>query len=221
MNTKLIFLLTLIFSTFLLDARAGSATWNLNPGSSIWYTSSNWTPATAPNTISDTATFGVSNLTTLSYAPGGLLSSLGTFAFVPGASAYTINFADNLYPALIGAGVVNDSGVLQIFSLPASGEFRDIHETNNMVAFVNSATADLLTQWTVNGSYRGAYRPAEVFFKDTATAASAIFIVKPGGSDIGGEDGDGFGGILDFRDSSTADHAIITVTGGAAGVDYG
>ena len=192
-----------------------------HPLNNVWDFASNWTPATIPNTISDTATFGVSNVTAIGYAPGGLLSNLGTFAFNQGASAYTIYFATNLYPARIGAGVVNDSGILQTFSIPPSGEFRDQDETNNMVSFINSATAGTLTQWTVRGSNTGAYRPAELFFNDTATAASATIIVNPGGSDIGGEDGDGFGGILDFRGSSTADHATITVTGGAAGADYG
>lgn len=216
------------FAVFLVTAAsiahaafAGSATWNLNPGSGLWYGASNWTPATIPNTLSDTATFGLSNITALTEAPGGLLSNLGTFAFTPGASAYTINFANNLYPAMIGAGVMNDSGILQTFSIPPSGEFRDMNETNNMVSFINSATAGVLTQWTVKGSGTGAYRPAELFFNDTATAASATLIVSPGGSDIGGEDGDGFGGILDFRDSSSADHSSINVNGGAAGADYG
>jgi autotransporter-associated beta strand protein len=150
-----------------------------------------------------------------------LLSNLGSFAFTAGASAYTINFANNLYPAKIGDGVQNDSGVLQTFSIPPSGEFRDVNETNNQVWLINSATAGTLTQWTVKGSAYGAYRPGELMFDDTATAGSAIIIVNPGGSDIGGEDGDGFGGIVDFRNFSTADHATITVTGGAAGADYG
>jgi len=219
------FLVGLLSASLLVLAavagHASSATWNLSPSNGIWYSASNWTPATVPNTISDTATFGVSNITTLSYAPGGLLSDLGTFAFTSDASPYTINFANNLYPAMIGVGVMNDSGILQAFSIPPSGEFRDVNETNNMVSFINSATTGILTQWTVKGSATGAYRPGELFFNDTATAASATIIVNPGGSDIGGEDGDGFGGILDFRDSSTADHATITVTGGAAGADYG
>src|SRR5262249_39125918 len=202
-------------------SQADSASWNLNPTSTIWYTASNWTPATVPNTISDTATFGVSNVTAIFDAPGGLLTNLGTFLFNEGASAYTINFAANLYPAMIGAGVMNNSGVLQTFSLPPSSEFRDPNETNNMVSFINSATAGTLTQWTVKGSFTGAYRPGEIFFNDTATAATATFIVSPGGSDIGGEDGDGFGGILDFRSSSTADQSTINVNGGAAGADYG
>jgi autotransporter-associated beta strand protein len=220
-----VFLLAAVLLPLLLltasSSFAGSATWNLNPTNNTWYSASNWTPATVPNTISDTATFGVSNVTAIYYAPGGLLTNLGTFAFNPGASAYSINFANNLYPAMIGAGVMNDSGVLQAFSIPASGEFRDQDETNNMVSFINSATAGILTQWTVKGSGTGAYRPGELFFNDTATGASATFIVEPGGSDIGGEDGDGFGGILDFRGSSTADQSTINVNGGAAGADYG
>lgn len=213
-----------LFSLSLLPSAraAGSAIWNLNPPSNLWYGATNWTPATIPNNIADTATFGVSNTTSIFQAPGGLLADLGTFAFNPGASAYTINFAANLFvTSTIGAGVVNNSGVLQAFSLPASSEFRDVNETNNTLSFLNSATAGTLTQWTVLGSYRGAYRPGELMFNDSATGASATFIVGPGGSDIGGEDGDGFGGILDFRGSSTADHSTITVTGGLAGVDYG
>ena len=90
-----------LFSLSLLPSAraAGSATWNLNPGNDYWYSTSSWTPTTIPNTISDTATFGVSNVTTIYEAPGGLLTNLGTFAFNQGASAYSINFATNLYPS--------------------------------------------------------------------------------------------------------------------------
>ena len=31
------------------SVRAGSATWDLNPGSGDWNTATNWTPATVPN----------------------------------------------------------------------------------------------------------------------------------------------------------------------------
>ena len=55
--------LVLIFS--LQTARAGSATWNLNPTSNDWYTAANWTPATVPNDPSDIATLDVSNVTAL------------------------------------------------------------------------------------------------------------------------------------------------------------
>ena len=48
--------------------RAGSATWNLNPGSGIWTTATNWTPATVPNGPGDIATFAVSNVTNVQIA---------------------------------------------------------------------------------------------------------------------------------------------------------
>jgi autotransporter-associated beta strand protein len=218
-------LMLAMLSLFCLQSihAAGSATWNVTQTNGIWYSAPNWTPATVPNTISDTATFGVSNITTLTEAPGGYLSNLGSFVFTPGASAYTITFARTLTnsPSMIGAGVMNDSGILQTFFIPISQEFRDENQYNNVVWFINSATAGTLTQWTVRGSSYGAYRPAEFIFSDTATAASATIIVSPGGSDPGGDDGDGYGGLLNFKGSSTADHATITVNGGPAGGFYG
>src|SRR5580765_477217 len=42
-------------------AFAGSATWDLNPGSGDWNTATNWTPTTMPNSSADTATFAFSN----------------------------------------------------------------------------------------------------------------------------------------------------------------
>ncbi len=212
-----------LFLPALPGARAaGSATWNTTATSGVWYTNTNWTPAVVPNTIADTATFGVSNITAISFAPGGFNSNLGSFVFNPGASAYVITFSRDLYfTSTIAAGVVNDSGILQSFIVPLSSEFRDQNQLNNTVAFAGSATAGALTKWTVGASGSGAYRPAELIFNDEATGASANFVVTPGGSDIGGEDGDGYGGILDFRGTSTADHATITVTGGAAGADFG
>ena len=213
----------LFFSGLLSSARAvGDATWETTPTSSYWYSTTNWTPENVPNTINDTATFGVSSITTINEAPGGLTTNLGAFVFTPGASAYTIDFSRDLYTvAEIAQGVTNDSGVLQIFSVPISSEFRDINELNNVVSFINSATAGALTQWTAAGSSTGAYRPAEIIFNDSSTAASGTFIINPGGSDRGGEDGDGFGGIIDFRNSSTAGQSTINVNGGAAGADYG
>ena len=55
--------LTLIGSglIFLLPTftEAGSATWDLSPGSGDWNTAPNWTPATVPNGSDATATFGL------------------------------------------------------------------------------------------------------------------------------------------------------------------
>jgi hypothetical protein len=61
MKTKLItiFILT---SSFILDAHAGSATWNFSPSSGDWSTAANWTPATVPNGPADIATFDLSRI---------------------------------------------------------------------------------------------------------------------------------------------------------------
>src|SRR5262245_23688978 len=53
-------------SSFLLEAHAGSATWNSNPATGDWNTAGNWTPATVPNGPEDLASFGPSNLTNVS-----------------------------------------------------------------------------------------------------------------------------------------------------------
>ena len=50
----------------LIIAHAGSATWDLNPGSGDWNTAANWTPMTVPNGPADIATFALSNTTSVS-----------------------------------------------------------------------------------------------------------------------------------------------------------
>src|SRR6266571_9414793 len=49
-------------------AHAGSATWDLNPGSGTWNTAANWTPATIPNGAADTATFAFSTIRRVFFA---------------------------------------------------------------------------------------------------------------------------------------------------------
>ena len=104
---------------------SGSATWNLNPTSGTWFTASNWTPANIPNTISDTAPLGVSNITTLTNAPGGFTTSLGSFVFIPGASAYTINFDNVLHSVAsdspIGSGTGSGAVTVANGTLSGSG----------------------------------------------------------------------------------------------------
>jgi hypothetical protein len=56
-------------------ARAGSATWDLNPGSGDWNTAANWTPMTVPNGASDTATFSLSNTTNVSISANAEVSN--------------------------------------------------------------------------------------------------------------------------------------------------
>src|SRR5947207_1946889 len=62
MKTKLLILFSLVLA---VDARAGSATWNVNPASDDWNRAANWTPHTVPNGPTDTATFPNSNTANL------------------------------------------------------------------------------------------------------------------------------------------------------------
>src|SRR6516165_10216804 len=88
---KATFILAILPIYFLLLSRqgsfAGSATWNLSPTSGDWNTPANWTPATVPNGPNDTATFGVSNVTGLSFSH---TIEINGIVFNAGASAYTI-----------------------------------------------------------------------------------------------------------------------------------
>jgi hypothetical protein len=78
---------------------AGTAPWNLNPTSNDWNTSANWTPNTVPDGVGDVATLGFSNM-----------------IFDAGASAYTVTVPTKGGPFIIsGAGVINNSGLDQIF----------------------------------------------------------------------------------------------------------
>src|SRR5262249_3404793 len=78
----------IISSSFILDAYAGSATWNSNPASGDWNTATNWTPETVPNDPLDVATFGASNTSEISLSSEVKLDSI---VFDAGASAYTIS----------------------------------------------------------------------------------------------------------------------------------
>ena len=104
-----------LFFCAVATLHAGSATWNLDPASSDWNTAANWTPNTVPNGPSDTATFDVSNTTTISVANGVL--EVAAIIFNSGASAFTI--ADDSRAAtqltVSGAGIVNNSPTLQTF----------------------------------------------------------------------------------------------------------
>src|SRR4051794_15228430 len=89
-----------------------SATWNLNPGSGDWNTATNWTPATVPNGLGDTATFGSSNIT--SVVDSGPTQQNG-IVFDQGASVFTITCVSQEL-TISGAGITNNSGIGQYFA---------------------------------------------------------------------------------------------------------
>src|SRR6267378_1163588 len=67
-------------------AHAGSATWDLNPGSGTWNTAANWTPMIVPNGPADIATFALSNTTNVSISAD---TDVNAMTFTPGASSFT------------------------------------------------------------------------------------------------------------------------------------
>src|SRR6476469_8664917 len=106
---------------------AGSATWNLNPTSNDWKTAANWTPATVPNSATDTATFANSSITNVNFLN---FTALEGIDFSPGASAFNLNvgpYTTNIF----GRGITNNSSVLQTVTVGSTGH----------LAFLNQSTA--------------------------------------------------------------------------------
>jgi hypothetical protein len=111
-------LLIILNLPLVVNLRAGSATWNLNPTSGDWNTAANWTPATVPNGATDLATFGVPNTTNIDLSAGVQVDSI---VFNPGASDYSLTLAtgpSDTGLTIGGVGIVNNSGATQTFILP-------------------------------------------------------------------------------------------------------
>ena len=157
---------------FLLFAAAtafgGSATWNLNPDG-LWRPAHifNWTPATTPNGPADTATFDVSNVTSVGVDFDPI--EVNGIVFNPGASAFTISV---LAPTEVvvsltisGVGITNNSGITQNFVVGYSGGCCNPSD----LIFTNSATTGDLTVFTAidSGYY---YDRGSIFFEDDSTA---------------------------------------------------
>jgi len=99
---KTYILLLLLTLSVALNAHAASATWNLNPSNGDWNTAGNWTPATVPNGSTDTATFDVSNQTSLTLSAN---TEVNGIVFNAGASAFTIALSGGLTLTLSGTGI--------------------------------------------------------------------------------------------------------------------
>jgi hypothetical protein len=181
-------------------ANAGSAIWDLNPGSGDWNTAGNWTPATVPNGSADTATFALSNMTAVSTSAN---TEVNGITFTPAAPTYTITANTNLTLTLSGTGITNNSGVTQNFvsAVDGAGNFGQIF-------FTNSATAGTSIIFTNNGSAASFVHGGETAFFNTSSAADGTFVNK-GGTTFGSG-----GGRTVFYDSSTAGNANFTNSGG-------
>ncbi|MGI8889491.1 MAG: autotransporter-associated beta strand repeat-containing protein [Chthoniobacterales bacterium] len=180
-------------------AFAGSATWNLNPTSGEWSTDANWTPATYPNSATDTATFAQSSITNIS-TPGAP-SNLDGIVFTPDASAFTISLADTNILLISGAGIINNSGKTQQFNVP-----------NFDCDFLNGATAGENIQYVIKVSDTQA--GGMVFF-DSAGAGQASYFIEPSQNQFVGD------GLILFAGDSTADRGTFTISGGAVNPTIG
>ena len=167
---------------------AGSATWATNPTSSDWNIAANWTPQTVPNSTSDIATFGTSNLTNVSSANTNI--NLNSAVFNSGAPAYAVTL-DVSAIFLYGAGIVNNSGMMQSFLIPEdNGRF-------GAMVFFDSANAGNLTSYNTVGGF--------ISFNDTSSAGSATFDLTDSSLQA----------HMDFFGSSTAANAMINASAGA------
>ncbi len=203
MKTKLLILISL---AFVLHARAGSATSNLNPASNDWNTAANWTPATVPNMPADTATFGVSNKKSISTSAGFGLNGM---VFNPGASAYTISTSD--FIDISGTGIVNNSGVTQniIAAIDTFGDFGDI-------SFTNNATSGESVNYDVKGGPFSDFIGGEITFYDNSSAGSGDVFTTSGGLRGGAS-----GSEVNFEDDSTAAGVTFICNSGAPGAAWG
>jgi autotransporter-associated beta strand protein len=183
---------------------AQTATWNLTPGSNDFSTAANWTPAVVPSNFnaSTTATFGLSNTTNLGFSAAA--SSVGTFQFNAGASAYIFEGFNSLF--IRGPGIVNASG--------QAPTFRGLAE-KDVLTFQGSSSAGNAAL-VFSGFSQGAFRQNStaanaaisiveqhgvVEFFDSATAGNAKITVASTASPV----------ALRFWQSSNAGNAVINI----------
>jgi autotransporter-associated beta strand protein len=203
-RTKFFVAAALLFLAAQGPSLAGSATWSSNPTSGDWNTAANWIPQTVPNSTTDVATFGRSNVTDV--INSDVIVNLDSLIFSSGSSQYTITAMDNI--AFYGTGIVNGSGVMQSF---VAGVF----------IFNNSATAGDMVSFTTNGG--------DFFFNDTSSAGSGTFDITSGdlqaamlfwNSSTAGDAtiNASASSDIDFLDSSTGGNATLNLSTAAFAV---
>jgi autotransporter-associated beta strand protein len=190
----LIFLLSAI-------AEAGSAQWDLNPGSGDWNTAGNWTPMTVPNASTDTATFDLSNTTAASVSANTEVNGI-TFT-AAATTPYTITANPDLTLTLSGTGITNNSGTTQNFVTAVNGA-----GNAGSIRFTNSASAGSQTAFINKGATGSLVNGGFMEFLNSSTAGHGTF------TNNGGVNPDGSGGFIVFNDTSTAGNGIFTNNGG-------
>lgn len=203
MKNQIPTILSLVLVSFLLSraASAGSATWNLNPGSGDWNTATNWTPAAVPNGTNDVATFAASNTTAITVS---LQTTVNGITFNPGASPFTITTGQILF-TISGAGMTNNSGITQ----------NVVVGNQSALYLTGSVTAGSGMVYTNTGSQFSSQQGFVVFL-GTSTASDSTYINESGLASGGG------GGYMQFADMSTAGNGTFINEGtGANGAGGG
>jgi autotransporter-associated beta strand protein len=190
-------------------AKAGSATWNVNPVSGDWNDPANWTPNTVPNGPDDIATFGFSSITTISI---GSFIELHSLVIDPGASAFTFNVLSSSLLTFTGTGIVNNSGQVQNFTGKDQGDGPGAFQFNG------SSTAGTDTfftnTWITNFDENGSAGDTTInctggysYFYGNSTAANATIIAN-------GTSSTEVGWSLVSLGSGTAANATLIATDG-------
>ncbi len=214
----LLLLLSIASSTY-----AGSATWKASPATGDWNTATNWMPQTIPNGPSDTATFAMSNTTSVFLSADIQVNGI---AFNSGASAFSYAVGPaSLRLTISGVGLTNSSGIAQDFvtNTDANG--------GGTIIFENSSTAGDLALFTNNGALTPHGLNGETQFLDQSNAGHAT-VISNGAQVNGGGPGFTFfygnstaangtfitnpsliafnqGGRLDFADTSSAGNGTV------------
>ncbi len=177
-----------------------------------------------PNSPNDTARFGVSDTTDVSLTTQTEVDSV---VFNPGASALAVA---GTYPGTLsfsGTGIINNSGVTQtfvgdgyypeglLFHNQANAGSQTVLTTNfpfpSIIAFYDRSSAgSAMLFMPGNDEYWDA--ATQLNFYESATADHSTIISAGGSGGGGGEYAEG--AYTSFYDTSTAGHAIITITAG-------
>src|SRR5271157_4463189 len=210
-------------------AHAQNATWLLNPGSGDFSTAANWAPAAVPT---GTATFGVSNTTTITFSANN--TSVGTLQFNAGAPTYNFTVNQLLTLTINGNGIVNDSSNLPrldvegfvpaagavlladvSFSSGTAGNAAITTNVAGFTAFANTSTAGNAAITTNSAGFTA--------FANTSTAGNAAITTNSSGGTVFANASTAGNatittnsdGITEFRDTSTGGSArFITNAGG-------
>jgi len=128
----------------------------------------NWTPTGPPD---DTAFFGVSNITSLTFSR---LTFVSQIEFQPGGSSYTL--ITNPWTLVVdGTGIINNSGVPQNFVAAANPDA----DSAVLELTGNAVVGDRIT-YTSKGQTTADHTPPNVQFQGSASAGTATFVNEGG-----------------------------------------